>query len=152
MLQTILLSICVILLSVLLYLFMKKKMFVELQLQVANGGFVEGNEITLLPILLVKNQGELPVYLDYYIFNGVKYPCNNFLAVSHPNQNENVYHIDLPTNDIDHVSVTLFSHDIFNRKWSTTRYGNKKGNPLSWQGLSSTKRASLSEGTQYSRR
>lgn len=146
MVQIILLSICIILLSVLLYLFIKKKMFVEVQLQISSRGYVEKTEITLFPILIVKNQGELPVYLDFYIFNGVKYPCENFLVVSHPKQDENFFHIDLPTNYIDHVSVTLYSHDIFNRKWSTTIYCDRRGNPPTWQGLSSTKRASQSEG------
>lgn len=152
MVQIILLSICVILISFLLYFFIKKKLFVEVQLQITDSGHAEGNKITLLPILLVRNHGELPVYLDCYIYNGSKYPCDKFFVVAHPKQNENIFSINMPADDTAHVSVVLYFHDIFNRRWSTNIICDKTGASHPWQGRSSTRRALKCEAAYFTRR
>lgn len=152
MAQIILLSISGILLSVLLYLFIKKKMFVEVQLQITDLGHLNSSNITLIPILIVRNHGELPAYLDCYVLNGSKYPCDNFYVVAHPKHNESFYPINMPSDNTDHVSVALYFHDIFNRRWCTNILCDKVGDPQSWQGRSTTRRSLHGEESYFTRR
>gem|GEM_PF-7118672 len=152
MTQIILLSVCVVLLSVFLYFFIKKRLFVEIQFHLADKGYVNGNNITLQPILQIVNNGELPVYLDCYIFNGSKYPCDRYLVVAHPKYDEPSYDINMPVDNTIHVSVSLYFHDIFNRRWTTNLICDKAGDPPSWEGRTTTRRALHSETAFFMRR
>ena len=141
MVRIVLLSVCVILLSVFLYFYIKKKLFVEVQFQLVDKGYINDSSITLQPALLVVNYGELPVYLDCYTFNGSKYPCDRFFAVAHPKHDETLFDICMPVDSTVHVSVSLYFHDIFNRRWTTNLICDKTGTPPSWVGQATTRRA-----------
>lgn len=74
---------------------------------------------TLVPIIKVQNIGTRLVYLDKYIFNGSEYLTHGqVLPSSYANENV-LYWIDLPRNGQNHVSLTLYYHDLDSRYWKT---------------------------------
>lgn len=57
--------------------------------------------------------------MDRYVFNGVVYNTNGQVLPSTYSQADANYWIDMPTNGQAHVSISIYYHDLDDRKWKT---------------------------------
>lgn len=87
-------------------------------------------EVTV-PAMVLYNLGTTVVYLEYYIFNGRKYPVGAVTLPTRVSFPEFSYKIDLPTNGETHVSFEIFIIDSLDRRWYTEGFADF--NNGSWQ-------------------
>lgn len=81
----------------------------------------EGNTQSSSPIINIQNAGTRLVYMDKYIFNGIEYLTHGQVLPPTYSQANAIYWIDLPgiTTGINHVSVTIYYHDLDSRYWKS---------------------------------
>jgi len=89
-----------------------------------------GSEVTV-PTMVLYNLGTTVVYLEYYIFNGRKYPVGAITLPTRASFPEFAYKIDLPTNGDNHVSFEIYILDSLDRRWYTEGYADFTNG--SWQ-------------------
>ncbi len=79
----------------------------------------QGEDEWTIPVMKIHNLGSMVVYLQYYIFNGRKYPVGNVALPTAESFSGYSYNIELPTNGENHVSYEIYILDPLDRMWRT---------------------------------
>lgn len=90
-----------------------------------------GDSNAIIPTMVLYNLGTSVVYLEYYIFNGRKYPVGAITLPTRSSFPEFSYKIDLPTNGETHVSFEIIILDSLDRRWYTEGFADL--NDGAWQ-------------------
>lgn len=71
--------------------------------------------------IALQNIGARVIYIDAYRFNGKKYTLGGHaLASTYTNTLANYYQIELPTNEENHISLSVRYHDMNGDKWKSS--------------------------------